>query len=174
MSPGGRSHSLDAMDDTRESKEDGDNEESMEDAMAAAMAESMGQAAEQTQSDPSALLASAAESLKEIDDPAFDGPPQEKGHQLTANNHPGGANHRSEYGRAVLSIETPVAVVLAKHQISVERVVNLVPGSMLTFDAHCDEPLTLEAGGHAIAVGETVKIGDKFGLRIRQLLHSDE
>ena len=45
---------------------------------------------------------------------------------------------------------------------------------MLTFDAHCDEPLALEAGGHPIAVGETVKIGDKFGLRIRQLLDSTD
>ena len=40
---------------------------------------------------------------------------------------------------------------------------------MLTFDAHCDDPLTLEAGGIPIASGETVKIGDKFGLRIREI-----
>ncbi|MEP1642971.1 FliM/FliN family flagellar motor switch protein [Rhodopirellula bahusiensis] len=40
---------------------------------------------------------------------------------------------------------------------------------MLTFDVHCDRQLTLRAGGHPIATGETVKIGDKFGLRVREI-----
>lgn len=76
----------------------------------------------------------------------------------------------SAYSRAVLQIKTPVAVVLAEKKVPLDRIVDLVPGSMLTFDAHCDEPLLLEAGGKAIATGETVKIGDKFGLRIREIL----
>ena len=78
---------------------------------------------------------------------------------------------QDDYTRAVLAIETPVAVTLASKRVPLERVVNLVPGSMLTFDAHCDEPLTLEVGGQPIATGETVKIGDKFGLRIREILN---
>ena len=121
-------------------------------------------------SDPSRLLASAAEALEEIDDPAFEGAlNQEPVSRPAATELPVPSG---DYSKTVLSIETPVAVVLAKKKISVGGVINLVPGSMLTFDAHCDEPLTLEAGGHAIAFGETVKIGDKFGLRIRQLLDS--
>jgi len=80
----------------------------------------------------------------------------------------------SKYSRAVLAIKTPVSVTLARKKVSLERIVDLVPGSMLTFDAHCDEPLTLEAGGRPIAIGETVKIGDKFGLRIRQISHLQE
>lgn len=80
-------------------------------------------------------------------------------------------NPQSDYSRAVLSIETPVSVTLASKRVSLERIVNLVPGAMLSFDAHCDEPLTLEAGGKPIATGETVKIGDKFGLRVREILH---
>ncbi len=80
----------------------------------------------------------------------------------------------SSYSRAVLAIRTPVSVTLAQKKISLTQVVELVPGSMLTFDAHCDEPLTLEAGGKLIATGETVKIGDKFGLRIRDILDGDD
>ena len=76
----------------------------------------------------------------------------------------------TKFSSAVLAIKTPVSVTLARKPISLEDVLNLVPGSMLTFDAHCDEPLTLEAGGRPIATGETVKIGDKFGLRIREIL----
>ena len=76
----------------------------------------------------------------------------------------------SEQSKAILDIETPVSVVLARKAVSLEQIVDLVPGSMLTFEIHCDEPLVLEAGGTPIATGETVKIGDKFGLRIRELL----
>jgi flagellar motor switch protein FliN/FliY len=80
----------------------------------------------------------------------------------------------SNYSQAILGIKTPVSVVLARKPVSLEQIVNLVPGSMLTFDTHCDEPLVLEAGGTPIATGETIKIGDKFGLRIRELLTEPE
>ncbi len=79
-------------------------------------------------------------------------------------------DERTSYSQAVLSIKTPVSVTLARKNVTLERIVTLVPGSMLTFDAHCDEPLVLEAGGKPIATGETIKIGDKFGLRIREIL----
>lgn len=81
--------------------------------------------------------------------------------------------HSSDHQTAVLSIETDVSVTLARKPVSLERIVNLVPGSLLTFDAHCDEPLTMEVGGQPIARGETVKIGDKFGIRIREILTSE-
>jgi len=81
---------------------------------------------------------------------------------------------RDRYSRAVLAIKTPVSVTLAHKKCSLDRIIGLVPGAMLTFDAHCDEPLTLEAGGKPIATGEAVKIGDKFGLRIRDVLFSDK
>ena len=73
------------------------------------------------------------------------------------------------YTRAVLSIQTPVCATLARKSVSLKDIVNLVPGAMLTFDVHCDEPLTLEVGGSLIATGETVKIGDKFGVRVREV-----
>lgn len=78
------------------------------------------------------------------------------------------------YQQAVLNIRTPVSVTLAERKISLDAILALVPGSMLTFDTHCDQPLTLRAGNHPIATGETVKIGDKFGLRIRQVGTSGE
>ncbi len=86
---------------------------------------------------------------------------------MTAANQP---IDRESFSKAVLSIQTPLSVTLAAKKCSLERIVDLVPGAMLTFDAHCDEPLTLEAGGKPIATGDAVKIGDKFGLRIREVL----
>jgi flagellar motor switch protein FliN/FliY len=78
------------------------------------------------------------------------------------------------YSRAVLGLKTAVSVTLCRKRESLDRIISLAPGSMLTFEAHCDEPLVLEAGGTPIATGETVKIGDKFGLRIREILNDRE
>ncbi|QDV61290.1 MULTISPECIES: FliM/FliN family flagellar motor switch protein [Crateriforma] len=83
---------------------------------------------------------------------------------------PSGDSQVSRYKDRVLRIQTPLTVTLARSRVPLSRVISLVPGSMLTFDAHCDEPLTLEAGDHPIARGETVKIGDKFGMRIREII----
>ncbi len=77
---------------------------------------------------------------------------------------------KSPYHHSVLQIRTPVTVTLARKKEPLRQILDLVAGSMLTFEAHCDEPLTLEAGGHEIARGETVKVGDKFGLRVREIL----
>ena len=71
--------------------------------------------------------------------------------------------------RSILDIESPLSVTLARKTMTLNQILSLVPGSMLTFDIHCDQPLVLEAGETAIATGETVKIGDKFGLRIRRI-----
>lgn len=78
----------------------------------------------------------------------------------------------ARYREEVLDIETTVSVTLARKRTTLQTIIDLVPGSMLTFDIHCDEPLTLEASQTPIAVGETVKIGDKFGLRVRHMLDS--
>ncbi len=72
--------------------------------------------------------------------------------------------------QAMLAIKTPVSVTLARKRESLDRILAFVPGSIISFDTHCDGPLTLEAGGHPIATGETIKIGDKFGLRIREIV----
>jgi len=70
----------------------------------------------------------------------------------------------------VLKIETDMSVTLARQKVSLQRVLGLVPGSMIIFDKHYAEPLSLEANGLLIATGETVKVGDKFGIRILQII----
>jgi len=73
------------------------------------------------------------------------------------------------YRDRLLSIKTPVTVTLVQRKETLRNILSLVPGSMLTFETHCDQPLTLSVGGHPVATGETVKIGDKFGIRIRDI-----
>ncbi|QDV58894.1 FliM/FliN family flagellar motor switch protein [Rosistilla oblonga] len=75
------------------------------------------------------------------------------------------------FQQRVLGIETEVSVVLATKKIQLDDVLNLTTGAMLSFEKGYDEPLDLMIGKEPIASGEVVKLGDKFGLRVRDLAH---
>ena len=78
------------------------------------------------------------------------------------------------YSRSLLKIKVPVTVTLATSKQSVRSILGLVPGSIIQFEKLCDEMLTLEVGDHRVAEGETVKVGDKFGLRLTSMVLPDE
>ena len=78
------------------------------------------------------------------------------------------------YSRSLLQIRVPVIVNLASTKMTVDDVVHLGPGAIIHFEKSCEDSLDLEAGGHKIAEGEAVKVGDKFGLRIRSIKLPDE
>jgi flagellar motor switch protein FliN/FliY len=74
------------------------------------------------------------------------------------------------YARGLLKIRVPVQVTLASQRKSIQEIIELGPGSIVRFDKTCDEPLDLTVGDRVIAIGEVVKVGDKFGLRIGGLV----
>jgi len=74
------------------------------------------------------------------------------------------------YARGLLHIRVPVQVTLASQRKSIQEIIELGPGSIIKFDKTCDEPLELCIGDRAVAQGEVVKVGDKFGLKISGLV----
>ncbi len=78
------------------------------------------------------------------------------------------------YARSLLRIQVPVVVTLAETRQPVSRVLDLAPGTILHFNKACDDPLTVSIGKCNVAVGETVKVGDKFGLRLTSMVMPDE
>jgi flagellar motor switch protein FliN/FliY len=70
------------------------------------------------------------------------------------------------YTRSLLKIRVPIVVTLAKSQQPLSRIVELAPGSIIPFDKSCEDTLSLEVNNREVAIGEAVKVGDKFGLRI--------
>jgi flagellar motor switch/type III secretory pathway protein FliN len=85
-----------------------------------------------------------------------------------------GLRHLPHYARSILRIKVPVIVTLAQTTQPVSRIVELGPGSIIQFDKSCEETLSLEVGGQEIAVGEAVKVGDKFGLRLTSMIMPEE
>ncbi|MCH7728835.1 MAG: FliM/FliN family flagellar motor switch protein [Planctomycetes bacterium] len=78
------------------------------------------------------------------------------------------------YARSLLKIKVPVIVTLASAKQTVQDIVDLVPGSMIQFTKSCEDPLSLEVTNQAVALGEAVKVGDKFGIRITQIVMPEE
>ena len=76
--------------------------------------------------------------------------------------------------QSALRVQVPVVVVLARQPMRIEQVVKLVPGVLIQFDKPCDSPMMVEVGDQAIAEGEIVKTGDKFGIRIGNILKPAE
>ena len=78
------------------------------------------------------------------------------------------------FTRSLLRVKIPVMATLASKKQTMRQVLELAPGSIIAFDKPCEELLTLEAAGRNVALGEVVKVGDKFGLRIKQIVLPDE
>ena len=79
-----------------------------------------------------------------------------------------------DYALSLLKVEVPVTVTLASKKEHVKGILDIVPGAIIQFDKSCEEMLDLELGDHRIAVGEAVKVGDKFGRRITSMVLPDE
>jgi flagellar motor switch protein FliN/FliY len=74
------------------------------------------------------------------------------------------------YTKSLLKIRVPISVTLATSKQPLNRIVELAPGSIIPFDKSCDDTLCLEVNNRPVAVGEAVKVGDKFGLRITSII----
>jgi flagellar motor switch/type III secretory pathway protein FliN len=85
-----------------------------------------------------------------------------------------GISQLPSYARSLLRVSVPVTVTLASSRRSVDEILELAPGAIIQFDKSCDDNLTLEIGQHAIAEGEAVKVGDKFGLWITAMTTPSE
>jgi flagellar motor switch protein FliN len=69
----------------------------------------------------------------------------------------------------ILRMEVPVIVRLAARKLSLAEVLRLGMGAIIEFSKSSDEPLDLLINNKLIGVGETVKVGENFGLRITQI-----
>jgi len=92
----------------------------------------------------------------------------------TPNRRAVAANSLPVYTRSLLRIKVPVVVTLARKRQSLGRVIELGTGSIIQFDKSCEELLELDVGGRPVAMGEVVKVGDKFGLRIKSVVLPNE
>ncbi|WP_442483474.1 FliM/FliN family flagellar motor switch protein [Aeoliella sp. SH292] len=78
------------------------------------------------------------------------------------------------YARHLLKISVPVAVQLVSKKLSVQEVLELAPGAMISFEKSCDDSLELIVGNQIVARGAAVKVGERFGLEIEEMTMPEE
>lgn len=121
-------------------------------------------------------LAKPAELLVAPAEPAAEAKPVEAAHRGVSMAPPDDfdISQLPPYTQSLFKIKVPVSVNLASHKQSVQEIIEMVPGSIIKFDKSCDELLELVVGDQTIAEGEVVKVGDKFGLRVQNMIHPQE
>ena len=63
----------------------------------------------------------------------------------------------------------PVIVKLAERKLNLSEVMRLGTGAIIEFFKSSEEPLELLINNQVIGIGEAVKVGENFGLRITQI-----
>ncbi len=71
--------------------------------------------------------------------------------------------------KALLNLELPVIVVLAEKTSTLEEVLAFAEGGIVVFKKHNSEPLDLLVNNQRIGSGKTIKVGEKFGLHVREI-----
>src|SRR3984957_6922106 len=68
----------------------------------------------------------------------------------------------------ILRLQVPVIVKLAERKLQLSEVMRLGVGAIIEFIKSSEEPLELLINNKVIGVGEAVKVGENFGIRLKQ------
>lgn len=74
----------------------------------------------------------------------------------------------------LLDIELDVSIELGRSILSIKRVLELAPGSVVELDRLAGEPVDLMVNNKIVAKGEVVVIDENFGIRIVSLVSPEE
>jgi len=69
----------------------------------------------------------------------------------------------------ILRLQVPLIVRLAERKMHCSEVMRLGTGAIIEFSKSSERPLELLVNNKVIALGDAVKVGENFGLRIRQV-----
>ena len=70
----------------------------------------------------------------------------------------------------LLDVEIPISVDVGRAELSLQEVLNLVPGSVVSLDKEAEDPVDLRVNGKLVARGEVVLVDDTYGLRVTEIL----
>jgi flagellar motor switch protein FliN/FliY len=71
--------------------------------------------------------------------------------------------------KRILRLQVPLIVRLAERKMHCSEVMRLGSGAIIEFSKSSEQALELLVNNKVIALGDAVKVGENFGLRIRQV-----
>ncbi len=81
----------------------------------------------------------------------------------------GGEDTSEDKLKNILSMKVPLIVKVAQKKMCMENVLKLSLGSIIQFDKDVYENIELMVNNQTIGMGQPVKIGENFGLRLLQV-----
>lgn len=69
----------------------------------------------------------------------------------------------------LMKLQVPVIVKLAERKVSLAEVLRIGVGAIVEFSKSSEEPLELLINNRPIGMGDAVKVGENFGIKIRQI-----
>jgi flagellar motor switch protein FliN/FliY len=67
-------------------------------------------------------------------------------------------------------VPLPVTIELGRTRVPLAELIALAPGSLVTLQRGAHEPADVYVGGKLFARGEVVTVGDKYGLRVTEIV----
>ncbi len=74
----------------------------------------------------------------------------------------------------VLDVPVRLTAELGRTRITIKTLLQLAPGSVVELDGLAGEPMDLFVNGYLIAQGEVVVVGDKYGIRVTDIVTPSE
>ncbi len=71
----------------------------------------------------------------------------------------------------VLDVKVEVTVEFGRRRMSIAEVLHLTPNAVLEFFKKSDDPLDIRVNGRLVARGEAVLLGDRYGVRVSEVIH---
>jgi flagellar motor switch protein FliN/FliY len=74
----------------------------------------------------------------------------------------------------VMDVPVELTVEIGRKTMRIGEILRLGPGSVLELDKASGEPLDVYANGRLIARGEAVVVGERYGVRLTEVLVMDD
>ena len=74
----------------------------------------------------------------------------------------------------VLDVPVRLTAELGRTRLTIKTLLQLAPGSVVELDGLAGEPMDLFVNGYLIAQGEVVVVGDKYGIRVTDIVTPSE
>lgn len=74
----------------------------------------------------------------------------------------------------LLDVEMDISIELGKTELSIKRILELSPGSIIELDRMAGEPVDLMVNNKVVAKGEVVVVDENFGIRIVSLVSPEK
>lgn len=88
--------------------------------------------------------------------------------------HGKSGQHPKENIEMLLDVDLDVTIELGRSTLSIKRILELAPGSIIELDRMAGEPVDLRVNNKVVAKGEVVVIDENFGIRILSLISPEE